>query len=47
VCAFLGVAVPDEPYPHLNDPAGFWGRVEARMAEALAAAESATVAEAD
>jgi hypothetical protein len=37
VCAFLGVPVPDEPYPHLNDPAGFWGRVEARMAEARAA----------
>jgi Sulfotransferase domain len=47
VCDFLGVAVPDEPYPHLNDPAGFWGRVEARMAEARAAAGSAAVAEAD
>jgi hypothetical protein len=37
LCRFLGTAVPDEPYPHLNDPAGFWGRVEARMAEARAA----------
>jgi Sulfotransferase domain len=47
VCDFLDVAVPDEPYPHLNDPAGFWGRVDARMAEARAAAESAAVAEGD
>jgi Sulfotransferase domain len=38
LCRFLGVPVPDEPYPHLNDPDGFWGRVEARMAEARAAA---------
>jgi len=38
LCAFLDVPVPDEPYPHLNDPAGFWGRVETRMAEASAAA---------
>jgi hypothetical protein len=38
LCAFLGVPVPDTPYPHLNDPAGFWGRVEARMAEARAEA---------
>jgi hypothetical protein len=47
LCDFLGVAVPDEPYPHLNDPAGFWGRVEARMAEARAAAGSSGVAEGD
>jgi hypothetical protein len=47
LCDFLGVPVPDEPYPHLNDPAGFWGRVEARIAEARAAAESGTPAEAD
>ncbi|MFI6496246.1 sulfotransferase family protein [Nonomuraea typhae] len=33
LCAFLGVAVPREPYPHLNDPERFWARVEARMAE--------------
>jgi hypothetical protein len=39
LCAFLGVAVPDEPYPHLNEPDGFWGRVSARMAEATAATE--------
>ena len=38
LCRFLGVPVPDEPDPHLNDPDGFWGRVEARMAEARAAA---------
>jgi Sulfotransferase domain len=33
LCAFLGVPVPDEPYPHLNDPAKFWARVEARISE--------------
>jgi hypothetical protein len=33
LCAFLGVAVPDEPYPHLNDPAKFWARVAARVSE--------------
>ncbi|GII62333.1 sulfotransferase family protein [Sphaerisporangium krabiense] len=33
LCAFLGVPVPDQEYPHLNDPGRFWGRVEARMAE--------------
>ncbi|MBO3752822.1 sulfotransferase family protein [Streptosporangiaceae bacterium NEAU-GS5] len=33
LCAFLGVEAPDAPYPHLNDPEGFWGRVAARMAE--------------
>lgn len=33
LCAFLGVPVPDEPYPHLNEPDGFWGRVAARIAE--------------
>ncbi|HEY7483098.1 MAG TPA: sulfotransferase [Streptosporangiaceae bacterium] len=37
LCEFLGVAPPDEPYPHLNDPDGFWGRVAARMAESGAA----------
>lgn len=37
LCDFLDVPVPGEPYPHLNDPAGFWGRVETRMAEARAA----------
>jgi hypothetical protein len=36
LCGFLGVPEPDEPYPHLNDPAGFWGRVEARIAESQA-----------
>jgi hypothetical protein len=41
LCDFLGVPVPDETYPHLNDPAGFWGRVETRMAEAQAAAAAA------
>jgi hypothetical protein len=33
LCAFLGEKVPDEPYPHLNDPDRFWARVAARMAE--------------
>jgi hypothetical protein len=35
LCAFLGVPVPDEPYPHLNDPAKFWARVDARISESL------------
>jgi hypothetical protein len=34
LCGFLGVAEPTEPYPHLNDPAQFWARVEARIGEA-------------
>jgi hypothetical protein len=33
LCAFLGVPVPDEPYPHLNDPERFWARVQARVDE--------------
>jgi hypothetical protein len=33
LCAFLGVPVPAEPYPHLNDPAKFWARVDARISE--------------
>lgn len=33
LCAFLGVPVPDEPYPHLNDPEKFWARVDARISE--------------
>jgi len=33
LCAFLGVAVPTEPYPQLNDPEQFWARVQARMSE--------------
>jgi hypothetical protein len=45
LCDFLGVPVPDEPYPHLNDPAGFWGRVEARMAESLAAGSAPPAAD--
>ena len=28
LCSFLGVAVPDEPYPHLNEAAGFQQLVE-------------------
>jgi hypothetical protein len=36
LCAFLGVPVPDEPYPHLNDPARFWARVAERVNEAHA-----------
>lgn len=27
LCAFLGVPVPDEPFPHLNDAAGFQARI--------------------
>jgi Sulfotransferase domain len=44
LCDFLDVPVPDEAYPHLNDPAGFWGRVEARMAEARTEAAAGTAA---
>ncbi len=33
LCDFLGVPVPDEPYPHLNDPERFWARVAARVSE--------------
>ncbi|MEU4577592.1 sulfotransferase family protein [Nonomuraea sp. NPDC023979] len=33
LCTFLGVPEPEEPYPHLNDPARFWARVAARVAE--------------
>jgi hypothetical protein len=32
---WLGVPVPDEPYPRLNDPGRFWARVQARIDEAL------------
>jgi hypothetical protein len=32
LCDFLGVAPPDEPFPHLNDREDFWGRVRARLA---------------
>jgi hypothetical protein len=34
LCAFLGVAEPAEPYPHLNAPEQFWARVAARVGEA-------------
>jgi Sulfotransferase domain len=37
LCDFLGVPVPDEPYPHLNDPEKFWARVQARVAESQTA----------
>jgi hypothetical protein len=43
VCGFLGVPVPDEPYPHLNDPDAFWARVEARILEAGSAADDSRV----
>jgi len=33
LCDFLRLPVPDEPYPHLNDPEKFWARVRARVAE--------------
>jgi hypothetical protein len=34
LCELLRVPVPDEPYPHLNDPERFWARVAARVSEA-------------
>ena len=33
LCEFLGVPIPDEPFPHLNDPIRFWARVDARINE--------------
>jgi Sulfotransferase domain len=36
LCDFLGVPVPEEPYPHLNDPEKFWARVQARISESQA-----------
>lgn len=36
LCVFLGVPVPDEPYPHLNSPEKFWARVAARVDESRA-----------
>jgi hypothetical protein len=36
LCQFLRVPVPDEPYPHLNDPEKFWARVAARVSETQA-----------
>jgi Sulfotransferase domain len=33
LCEFLQVPVPDEPYPHLNNPEKFWARVAARVSE--------------
>ena len=33
LCEFLGVPIPDEPYPHLNDPERFWARAAARVRE--------------
>jgi hypothetical protein len=33
LCDFLGVAIPHEEFPRLNDPAAFWGRVRDRLAE--------------
>ncbi|HET8659722.1 MAG TPA: sulfotransferase [Micromonosporaceae bacterium] len=46
LCGFLGVAVPDEPYPHLNDPERFWARVAARVSESQPAGESQPAREA-
>jgi hypothetical protein len=34
LCDFLGVPVPDEEFPRLNDRQEFWGRVRARLAGA-------------
>jgi hypothetical protein len=33
LCHFLGVPVPDEPFPRLNDQEAFWGQVRHRLAE--------------
>jgi Sulfotransferase domain len=33
LCDFLGVDRPDDEFPHLTDPAAFWGRVQDRLAE--------------
>jgi hypothetical protein len=46
LCGFLGVPVPDEPFPHLNDAAEFNRRRTERMRRLLlpAAAVAATVA---
>jgi hypothetical protein len=35
LCDFLGVTVPDEPFPHLNDRDEFWGRVQARLRDSV------------
>jgi len=37
LCAFLGVPVPAEPFPHLNDGAEFERRIRQRLAPAVAA----------
>lgn len=37
LCAFLGVPVPDEPFPHLNDALEFERRVRQRIVPAAAA----------
>jgi hypothetical protein len=41
LCKFLGVPVPDEPYPSENSTADFQARVRAQMAEAAARAAQA------
>ena len=43
LCAFLGVPVPDEPFPHLNDRAAFGRRVGRQAAPLLAAAAAALI----
>lgn len=40
LCAFLGVRVPDEPFPHLNDTASFRARVNAGQGPQLLDRES-------
>jgi len=39
LCGFLGVPVPDEPYPRVNTTEDFRAMVQARMAEAQGPAE--------
>jgi hypothetical protein len=35
LCDFLGVPIPDEKFPHLNDRDEFWGRVQARLRDSV------------
>jgi hypothetical protein len=46
LCAFLGVPVPDEPYPSENSTADFQARVRAQQAAAAAKAAAASPSQA-
>jgi hypothetical protein len=39
LCDFLGVPVPDEPFPRLNDQDAFWGQVRDRLAQTAASSD--------